>query len=71
MRITGFYKTLFGYKLRTLPDDNNDTQKLTFTSTFRYRLIPLSCTFIKTAGTCTFPTYIIISRLFGGTSLTW
>ena len=27
MRIALFYKTLFGYNQRTLPDDNNDTQK--------------------------------------------
>ena len=33
------YKTLFGYNQRTLPDNNNDTQKLTLTFTFGYRLI--------------------------------
>ena len=27
MGIAGFYITVFGYKQRTLPDDNNDTQK--------------------------------------------
>ena len=39
MRITAFYKTLFGYNQRTLPVDKNHTQKLILTFTFEYRLI--------------------------------
>ena len=34
-RTTGIHETLFGYNQRKLPDGNNDTLKLTLTSSFR------------------------------------
>ena len=35
-RTAGIHEALFGYNQRTLPDGNNEAQKLTLTSTFRY-----------------------------------
>ena len=36
MRTAGNHETLFGLNQRKLPDGNNEAQKLTLTSTFRY-----------------------------------